>query len=116
MQRNIWLLADHPAVVRYWRDVKEIACSQLENAHIVESGRRCAGQHKANVLDPATGGANTRTDVLAPFPTRLVGGAPDRHASKMYQLESPFLQDANFIRRFEALKDNRDLLAIHSTR
>src|SRR5260370_35665833 len=112
MQRNIWLLADHPAVVRYWRDVKEIACSQFENAPIVESGRRCAGQHKANVLDPATGGANTRTDVLAPFPTRLVGGAPDRHAPKVYQLESPFLQDPHCTRRLHALKDNRHLHAI----
>ena len=102
--------------VRYWRDVKEIACSQLENAPIVESGRRRAGQHKANVLDPAPSGANTRTDVLAPLPAWLVGGAPDRHASQVHQLESPFLQHANFIRRLEALKDNRDLLAIHGAR
>src|SRR4029450_2638763 len=38
-------------VVRCRRDVKELAFSQLENPPIVESGRRCAGQNKANVLD-----------------------------------------------------------------
>ena len=84
MQRNIRQLTDHPTVVWYRRDVKELACSQLENPPIVESGCRGAGQHEANVLDPAAGGANTRTDVLAPLPARLLGGAPNGHPSEMH--------------------------------
>src|SRR5437764_14954701 len=113
MERNIWLITDDPAIMRYRRDVKELACSQLVDASVVEGGRRRAGQDKANVLHMASRGADTRADVLTPLPTRLVGRAPNGHATDVHQLETSLLGHANFIRRFEPLEDNVDLVATH---
>jgi hypothetical protein len=58
-------------------------------------------------------GADTRPDVLAPFPARLVGGAANGHSSEVDQLETAFLKHANFIGRFETLENNGDSVAIH---
>src|SRR6266566_5769239 len=84
MQRDIWLIANHPAVVRYWRNVKKLARSQLKYASTVEGHRRRAGQHQANMFNITPGCANAWPDVLAPLPTRLVCGATNGHTAEMY--------------------------------
>jgi len=114
MQRDIWLIANHPAVVRYWRNVKKLARSQLKYASTVEGHRRCAGQHQANMFNITPGCANAWSDVLAPLPTWLVCGATNGHTADMYKLKATFLQNANFVRRFEPLEDHRYLPATHS--
>src|SRR5207302_7124325 len=76
--------ANHPAVVRYWRNVKKLARSQLKYASTVEGHRRRAGQHQANMFNITPGCDNAWPDVLAPLPTRLVCGATNGHTAEMY--------------------------------
>ena len=113
MERDVWLVTDNPAVVRYRRNVKQLACSQLEYSTIVERGGRSARQDKTNMLHMASRGADTRPDVLAPLPAWLVGGAANGHSSEAHQVETAFLKHANFIGRFETLENNGDSVAIH---
>ncbi len=65
------------------------------------------------MLHMAPRGADTRSDVLAPLPARLVGGAANGHSSEVHQVETTFLKYANFIGRFETLENNGDPIAIH---
>ena len=59
VQRDVRLLAHHPTVVRCWRDVKEIAGVEFNDAAVVEGGRRGAGKHHAHVFYRAVGGSGT---------------------------------------------------------
>src|SRR5262245_46860048 len=45
-----------------------IPCVKLNYCTILESRRRCTGQHKPNVLNMAVGCANAGSDMLAPAP------------------------------------------------
>jgi hypothetical protein len=114
VEGDVWLRADNPTVMWYRRNVKQIACSQLEYCTIVERGRRSARQDKTDMLHLAARGTHARSDVFAPLPSRLVGGASNSHSPDAHQLEAPLLQHANFIRRFEALEDDCDLIITHS--
>src|SRR5207237_2647780 len=98
----------HPTVLRHRRNVKQLACSQLENATIIECSRRPAGEDQSDMLDMAACRPNRRADVLTPLPTRLIGSPPDSHPSEMHQLETPLLTYPHFIRHFEPLKDHID--------
>src|SRR5438132_8962577 len=71
MQRDIWLIANHPAVVRYWRNVKKLARSQLKYASTLEGHRRCAGQHQANMFNITPGCANAWPDVATSNQARM---------------------------------------------
>src|SRR4029077_17367497 len=50
-----------------------------------------------------------RSDMLRPFPSRLIGSAADGHSAQMDQLEPAFLKRTHLIRLVEALKDDRDV-------
>ena len=59
------------------------------------------------MLHMTSRGADTRPDVLAPLPARLVGGTANSHSSEVHQLETAFLKHANFIGRLEMLEKGR---------
>ena len=66
------------------------------------------------MLHMAPRGADARSDLLAPLPAWLVGGAANGHSSQAHQVETAFLKHANFIGRFETLENNGDPVAIHN--
>src|ERR687892_342394 len=113
VQRNIRLITNHPAVMRHRRNVKKLACSQLDHTAIIERSRCSAGEYQSNMLNIAAGCAHARSDVFAPFPARLVRGATDCHPAEMHNLEATLLHDANFVRRLEGFENDRYLLAAH---
>ena len=90
MQRNVRLIANDPAVVRYRRDVKELSRSQLDDASIIECSRRGAGEHQSNVLNVAPSRAHAWADVLAPLPPCFISGATNRYPAEMHQFEATF--------------------------
>src|SRR5689334_8418954 len=107
MQRDVRLVADDPAVVRDGGDVEDLPGAELEDRAVVERGGGGAGEHHAHVLDRATGGADGRPDVLAPLPSRLVGGAADGQAAEVHDLEFALLEGADLVRSVELLEINR---------
>src|SRR5882724_4919560 len=57
--------------------------------------------------------ANTRTDVLAPFPSWLIRRTTNCDPAKMDPLKFPFLHHTHFIRRVERLQNDCYLLSFH---
>src|SRR4030095_4591184 len=51
--------------------------------------------------------AHQWTDVLRPFPARLVCRAPDRHAADTNQLEPAFDEHARLVRHVEAFESDK---------
>ena len=90
VEGDVWLRADNPTVMRYRRNVKQLACSQLEYCTIVERGRRSARQDKTDMLHLAARGTHARSDVFAPLPSRLVGGASNSHSPMRTSSKRPF--------------------------
>src|SRR5439155_20395270 len=114
MQRNVRLIANDPAVVRYRRDVKELSRSQLDDASIIECSRRGSGEHQSNVLNVAPNRAHARAGVLAPLPPCFISGATNRYRAEMHQFEATFLHHANFVRRVKGFENNGYLVAAHA--
>src|SRR3982074_1608750 len=54
--------------------------------------------------------ADTRTNVLAPFPTRVISRAANRHPADVHQFKFSLLHHPHFIRRLEPLQDDRDFV------
>lgn len=97
VQRYVWLVAHHPAVVRDRGNMKEIAGGQLDD---VTTDHGCGGTTRHNqpyVLDFAPGGVGGGPDVLAPFPARLVSCATDCHAADMHDFEFALFESAKFV-------------------
>src|SRR5208283_4622254 len=105
MQRNVGLIAYHPAIVsrRPGRDVKQHAGPQLVNRTIVH--RRCgtAGDYQPNMLDIAARSPYARAHVFGPLPSGLVDSPADGHATEANEFESSLFERPHFIRMFEPL-------------
>jgi hypothetical protein len=56
------------------------------------------------MLHVAARSAHTRSDVKRPLPSGLIGGAPDRHAADLHDLELSFFESPNFIRLLESFQ------------
>src|SRR6266850_5348013 len=57
--------------------------------------------------------ANTRADVLAPFPPRFIRRTTNCDSAEMDPLKFPFLHHTHFIRRVERFQNDCYLLAFH---
>jgi hypothetical protein len=112
MERNVRLVADDPAVMRNWRDVEEITGFEFDHATVIERDRRRSGENEAKVFDRAPRCADTWTDVLAPFPARLISRAANRHPADVHELKFSFLHHPHFIRRLEPFEDHIELMMI----
>src|SRR5438105_558528 len=111
VERDIRLVADHPAVVS-WRDVENVAGAHLEYAAVVHRRRGAAGHDHADMLDLAGALAERAADVDRPFPARLIGGAADRHAADAHQLEPAELELAHLVGIVEAFQN--DVEVVHA--
>src|SRR5437667_8706701 len=113
VERNVRFVADDPAVVRHGRNVKKFTGAQFKNAAVIQCCCRGAGKDQADVLDLASSRTHVWTDMFAPLPAWLIGGAADRHPAKANQLELALSQDTQLIRRVEPLENNADLFRVH---
>src|ERR1700730_1808789 len=102
MERDVGLVAHHPAVVA-WPNVEKIACLHLIMASIVHLARGRAGNDEADVFHFAGGSACRWADVLRPFPTRLVTGAANRHRADLHDFEITLFERPHLIGMFETL-------------
>src|SRR5204862_3005384 len=102
MQRHIPLVADHPAVVRLGRNMKQRSRSELPHPAILERDRCRSLENESEMLDAAQLQANSRTDIDRPPPTRFVGRATDRHPADVHQLEAALGELAQLVRILEA--------------
>src|SRR5262249_58692769 len=82
-----------------------IPCVKLNYCTILESRRRCTGQHKPNVLNMAVGCANAGSDMLAPAPAWLIRRPTNGHAAETHNLETPLLEFTNFVWCVESLQN-----------
>src|SRR5947207_1916715 len=57
--------------------------------------------------------ANTRADVLAPFPPRFIRRTTNCDSAEVDQLKFPFLRHARFVRSVERFENDRYLVAVH---
>src|SRR6266700_3446980 len=57
--------------------------------------------------------ANTRTDVLAPFPSWLIRRTTNCDSAEVDHLEFAILHHAHFIRSIERFQNDRYLFAVH---
>jgi len=101
VKRYVRLVADDPTVVRNRRNMKNVARVQFENATIIERGGCGSRKNESDVFNMTARRPDGWTDMLAPFPTRLVSRAPNRHSAYVHQFKFPFLHHPHFIRRFE---------------
>jgi hypothetical protein len=58
------------------------------------------------VLDVAMSLAGHRSDVLRPFPSRLVGGAANRHAADSDDFKPTLVKRANFVGFLKLFENN----------
>jgi deferrochelatase/peroxidase EfeB len=86
-----------------------IAGLELDDAAVLERGGRRARDHQADVLDLAARLADAGADVQRPLPARLVGGAADRQAADVDDLEAALLHLADLVRRVEAFQYDVDV-------
>src|SRR5262249_7931992 len=105
MQRDIGFVTNNPTVVGCGRNVKEITGPQFVNLSVFKCGGCRAGEDKSQVFNFAASQPESRSDVLAPFPTGLVSRPPDRHVSDLDNLESALWERANFIWFFESFQN-----------
>ena len=105
MERDIWLLADHPAVVA-GRDIEDIAGPLIS----ITSPLSMAAVAQLLITIPTCSTwqlmSEPCTDIDRPFPARLVGGPPDRHAAKRHQLELALGKGADLVGMLEPLEDD----------
>src|SRR5439155_10055523 len=94
MERYIRLIANDPAVMRHRRNVKQIACTKLNYATIVKRDCRGSRENKPDMFNGTTGGAHTRADVLAPFPSWLIRRTTNCDSTQVDQFKFPFLHYA----------------------
>src|SRR5262249_49549993 len=99
--------------MRHGRDVKESAGFQLNYPTIIESNCRGSRKNEPDMFNRTTRRADTRANVLAPFPPGLIGRATNGDSTEVDQLEFPFPHHAHFIRRVERFQNDRYLLTVH---
>ena len=114
VQRHVRLIANDPTVVWHGRNVEQIACVKLTYSTIIERNGRGSRENEPDVFNRTTRRANTRANVLAPFPSWLIRRTTNCDSAQVDQLEFPFLHHAHFIRRVERFQNDPYLLAVHS--
>ena len=92
-------------------NVKDLTGTKLDDRAVVERGGGRPGQHEPDVFDCAAGRTDSWTDVLGPFPSRLVGRAADRQAADVDELELALDEHAGFVGCVELFESDR----IHDT-
>src|SRR5262245_19091322 len=105
VEGNVRFVPHDPAVVRLRRDVEGGTCRQVENAAVVERGRRMAGQNDSEMLDAAAPLTELRADVLGPFPARFVRRAAQSLTADGDELEPSLFELPHFVRLVEAFQD-----------
>jgi hypothetical protein len=88
--------------VRHRRDVEQLARPQLDDAPVVERGRRDARDDEPDVLDRSPRRPDRRPDVLRPSPPRLIGRTADGDAGQSHDLESALRHLPDFIGSLKA--------------
>src|SRR5262249_55665227 len=114
VQGNVRLIADNPAVVRYRRNVKQLAGFQFNYATIIERNCRSSRKNEPDMFNRAARPADTGANVLAPFPPGLICRTSDCDSAEVHQLKFALLHHAHFIRRVERFQNDRYLLTIHT--
>jgi hypothetical protein len=102
MQRDIGLVADHPAVVSGC-DVEDISGAHLDDGAVVHCSSRAAGDDQADVLDRAARRAGRRPDMKRPPLAWFIGRAADGHAADPNDLELALFKGPHFVRLIEPL-------------
>src|SRR5262245_4149583 len=97
MQRNVFLVADDPAVVRLGGNMKERTRPQLDHPAIRERAGRGSRYHETDVLERAQLRPGERRHVHGPFPARLINRPPDRETADFDDLETPLRERPHFI-------------------
>jgi len=113
VQRHVRFIANDPAIVRHRRNVKQITGVKLNYATIIERDCRRPRENKPDMFNGTTGRANTRADMLAPFPPWLIRRTTNCDSAQVDQLKFPFLHHAHFIRSVERFQNDCYLLAVH---
>ena len=90
MNRDVRLVADYPTVVRHGWNVKQVACTQLDDVAVVEGRRRRTRHDQSDVSNNATRGTRIRADVVGPLPPRLVASSAESEPAQSYDLEPSF--------------------------
>src|SRR5579863_5458623 len=103
VQRNIRLVAHHPAVMARLY-IKQIPGLHLKNTPVIHGSGGTPRDHDSHVLHIATRLADRLTHMQGPFPARLIGRAPDRHPPDPNQFETSFLERPHFVRLIESLQ------------
>src|SRR5215470_14607591 len=104
MQRDIRLIADHPAIVAGC-DVEDITRAHLDDAPVIHGYHAASGNDHPHMLDLAALGSNLRSDVHRPLPTRIITSAAESHSPQPYHIKSAFLEGDGLIGFFESLQD-----------
>src|SRR5215469_7732907 len=103
MQGDVWLVADHPAVVS-GSNVEDVPRAHLRDGTIVHCSCRAPGDDDADMLYRAARRTGRQADMQRPFPAGLVGRAANRHTANPNNLELALLERPNFVGLFEPLQ------------
>src|SRR6266487_3843352 len=90
-----------------------MACVKVNYATIIERNCRGSRETKPDMLNRTMRRANSRANVLAPFPPGFVRRPTNWDSAEVNQFKFPFLHHTHFIRRIEGLQNDRYLLAVH---
>ena len=101
---DVGFIANDPAVMS-WRNVEDVSSFHLYDAAIIHCRNGTPGDHHADVLHHATLRADGLSDMLGPFPARLVGSAADGHAFDVNDFEGSLFEGAHFVGLLKAFQN-----------
>jgi hypothetical protein len=103
-----------PAPSCRWGTLEGGACTQLDDASIINSHRRVAGQPEADVPHHPARLAERLADMFRPPPSRLVGDTTERQPADANQIEPAFDEFIAFVWRVKQLEYYRTSLELES--
>ena len=105
MQGDVGFPAYNPAVVARL-NVENVAGSHLDDAAVIHGRGGASGNDHPDVLHRATLLSDAFANVNGPFPTRLIGRAPNRHSAQMHNFEFALFKGADFVWVFKSFHDD----------
>src|SRR5262245_17125871 len=92
--------------MRLGRNMKQHPRCQLPHPAIIERRGGATLKHQPYMLNHAAARTNGWTDVLRPFPARLVRRPANRQSADVDQFKTPVSERAQLIGRFESLEND----------
>lgn len=89
-------------------NMEKVPRFHLNNPSVRKRGSSATRNNHSNMFHSAKGLTDPRSHIVGPFPTRVVRGSPDRHATERYSFKFSLGEAHNLVGLFELLEYDFD--------